>query len=92
MTMRKLTDNLVQYPLGITNRLSICISSVIGPHEYLLCLRSACHVSSMYGMKRTRVAPLTEDIQDVVVDVTVRRSKIEGLDTKDLDKGIFDLR
>lgn len=50
------------------------------------------HVSSMSGMKRTRVAPLTEDIQDVVVDVTVRRSKIEGLDTKNLDKGIFDLR
>lgn len=46
----------------------------------------------MSGMKRTRVAPLTEDIQDVVVDVTVRRSKIEGLDTKNLDKGIFDLR
>lgn len=49
-------------------------------------------VSSMYVMKCTFLTPLTVNIHDVVVDVTLRRLEIERLDTKDLEKGIFDLK
>lgn len=48
MVMRKLTDNVVQYPLGVTDRLAVGIPSVIRPQKHLYFFNQ--YVTSMYDM------------------------------------------